>query len=883
VSEATTGAERFEIYSRLYHVTAQRLSDRAGAVTYARRAYEAEPDRPDSLGLLYRACEDAGQWQQYTEALEAQLKSEAPAEGKEDKSASKQNKRGGGRKRNKSRPDSAAKSQPEQGPVERPLSEQSRRLQLSLADVYQHKLQQSEQAIATLRRLLQSAPEDLEVAELLERLLRESGHAEGLRWYYLLRAENTSEPADAIKLLHTWAELEEHTFGEPRRAAKLYGKALELLPGDARSLEKLPKLLISLGDAQAAADVIERHKEFLEPSLAARLEVELAEIYIDRLEQPELALAAALSALTALRGLGDHSGVPRAVEVLQRLVEIDSTRRKAAEALAEVYHGAQESRREADALGVLLEIEKQPARRLELLKRAMSVYEQLGSHGKAFELSLRACREFPDQLELWDQGATLSNLSGRPTELAEVYREVLRGDQLPKPIRRQLCERAAQLHEEQLGDPVGATPYLEQVLLDDPSDAEAFARLKQILTSAQRWDELRSLYDQAIQVLEGDESKVEALSEVAMVCEEFMDDSQAAMRYYEEIRKLDPRNEQALEALDRLWTAHRRYADLTQLLEKRLEIASGDNLREFRLRLASLYLDNLHQPENALRYVEDVLTDEPGNAPGRELAERLLQISALRVPASLALERVYEARDDVRDWVRVLEVRLQAISDSQTPSALLQEHPKDALLRQIAHLYNHRLRDDEGALGALLQLVPLDPESADARQELLEITARAGASAKVAEALEQAATAADSLARKGEILMQAASLYETGLNNRERAEALFQQVLNLDPADPDLVLPAAKALERIQRQSESYAAWVNTLRVRLRLEQDTEERVRLWQQIAELCEQQLRDDAAAIRAYKSLLEESPDDSAALVALDRLYERTEDCKALVEVL
>ncbi len=72
---------------------------------------------------------------------------------------------------------------------------------------------------------------------------------------------------------------------------------------------------------------------------------------------------------------------------------------------------------------------------------------------------------------------------------------MLRRD-LPELVEAELCERAARLHEDRLGDPMGATPYLEKALALDPGNERAFARLKDILTAAERWGELEALYDQ---------------------------------------------------------------------------------------------------------------------------------------------------------------------------------------------------------------------------------------------------------------------------------------------------------------------------------------------------------------------------------------------------
>ncbi len=49
---------------------------------------------------------------------------------------------------------------------------------------------------------------------------------------------------------------------------------------------------------------------------------------------------------------------------------------------------------------------------------------------------------------------------------------------LPETLEVELSERAARLHEDRLGDPIGATPYLERVLT-------AFARQRGRLSTAQ--------------------------------------------------------------------------------------------------------------------------------------------------------------------------------------------------------------------------------------------------------------------------------------------------------------------------------------------------------------------------------------------------------------
>src|SRR5205814_3064758 len=101
--------------------------------------------------------------------------------------------------------------------------------------------------------------------------------------------------------------------------------------------------------------------------------------------------------------------------------------------------------------------------------------------------------------------------------------------------------------------------------------------------------------------------------------------------------------------------------ELSALLERRLETAVSDEAFELKLRLATLQLEQL-QPEKAMGHVEDVLRERVGDYEPRELAERMLAIGELRPRAARALETVYETRDEVRDLVRVLAIRLESLN-----------------------------------------------------------------------------------------------------------------------------------------------------------------------------------------------------------------------------
>ena len=826
------------LLGKLVEVTGNRLNDRPSAASFARQAYELEPTSDDALQLFEESCRSAGTWDEFVQALEAQLGADEAVE-----------------------------------------PEVERRLRLRLARVYGEELGQTDEAVRSYRALLEKEPNDADAVNALEQILRREGKRDELRWLLELRVEHAASDGDRLDVLTEWAALEEDVFEEPQRAVQIHRRILELDTGAQRSLASLAQLLGSAEDYAGAATVIEQHRELLDGAERADKEAALAEIYLTKLGRHADALEAAVRTLDLV------DADPRAMNVLNQLLESESTRERAAEVLATQYATSGEARNEAQAIEVMLQTTTDPAERMNLFGRLADVQEEkLGAFGSAFDVILKALRESPTEVSLWDRANHLAELSGRPTDLAETYREVLRGDVDPA-VEIDLCERAAALHEDKLGDPIGATPYLEKVLAAQPGNEAAFVRLKDILTAAERWGELESLYDRASQATDDDSRRTEMLTEVALICEEITEEPEKATKYYERIVEIDPLHDSSVRALDRLYAKQERHEDLAKLLERRIETAAGDESLDMRLRLARIQLERLHQPDKAVDHVEDVLSERPGDYDARELAEKMLEIGTLKARAARMLELVYDGRDEVRDLVRVLEVRLQSLEEAAEGADADpdREVERQDLLRRIATLKDERLHDDEGAFNALAKLVPEQPLDLEARQRILEIAGRTDSYARVAEVLEAASAQSDSIGVQAEILAKVASIYEEQLGEADKAETVHRRILELDGDDAEIALPAARALERLYLASESHDKLAGVLRTQVRLEADGDTRRSLLGRLGELCQNTLSDSDGAISAWSQRLEDDPEDATALQALDELYEKQERWTDLVSTL
>ncbi|MBM4361173.1 MAG: hypothetical protein FJ104_00715, partial [Deltaproteobacteria bacterium] len=622
--------------------------------------------------------------------------------------------------------------------------------------------------------------------------------------------------------------------------------------------------------------MLEAHREAAQGGTRIDAEVALAELQAGPLALPERALAGVERVLE----LAAHE--PRAVALAQRLLADERTRDRAAQILSAEYEASGDGAREAEALRALLDTRTEPLERRELLARLATVHEEkLGAPGAALDVVLRALGEFPAELEIWGRASDLAARAQRHADLAEAYRIAL-ATALPEAIELELAVDAARLHEERLGDPVGAAPYLERVLARNPGDDRAFTRLKQILTGAERWAELEALYDRAALATDDPATRAEMLAEVAMVCEEIMEAPAKATRYYERILEVDPNHDAALSALDRLYGQSERHADLAALLERRIGSAVAEAAVDMKLRLARLCLERLADAEGAIRHVEDVLVERPNDFDARQLAEKLLESAPHRVRATRILESVYDGREEWRDLARVLDLRLAALDEAAGPEAPVDDERRE-LLRRLAALRDEKLRDDAGALAALARFVPLDPLDEDARNRLLSIGRRVGQQPRVAEVLERASERADTSGMRAEILATVARLYEDELGQPAQAEATYRKVLALDPDDAVLALPAARALEKLALAVGDNQKLREAIEIQVRLESGTDARCELLSRLGHLDEDVLGDLDGATAAWTHCLEERPGDPEALAALDRIHERGAKWRELVRVL
>jgi golgin subfamily B member 1 len=836
--------ERVRIFNRLRELSAGPLGDKPGAFRWAREAFSLAPS-DDARTNLEQAARASSSWEGYVEALRERL----------------------------SRLGNAKKLE---------KIEERRRLQREIARVLGAELGRVDDAVAQLRSVVEKDEEDRDAVLALDRVLRETRRADDLRALYELRLERTGSRDERVALLIDWAQLEEESFGDAPRALALHRRALELRPDDRAALRAVARLELAAGNAEAAAKALEQERDIAVGTERAEREVDLARLYLDRLNRTSDALDA------SVRALSINSHDPGAIAVLEQVQRDPAFARAAAQHLQHEYEAIGAYDKQAAALELLLEHEKDDAERRALFGRLASVHrDQRGDALAAFNAVLRAVTEAPDDLELWDRVGELGSITGEQRRVADAYEGALTGSKKLDPaIERELCERASILLEDKLSEPDAAIPYLVRILEADPADAHAFNRTKQILTARERWDDLQKLYDRAVSAAADPMRRVDLLSEMALVFEDILDDPARAAAAYERILPLDPENETANRALDKLYGRTGRHDDLARLLTARLDRVDEEHRNIFENRLARLYLERLDRPGDALTHAASLLDRQIDHTDARAIARAVLErgpgdtddAKKTRVRAAEILERVYLARDEARELDEVTAIRLAESSE-------LSREERLEMLRRLSRLRDERLANDAGALDALSQLVPLDPADQEARRHLLSVGRRAGEHARVAEVLGRAADAAEYAELKADILIEQAGVYENLLADDRAAEAVYRKILGVEDGGNAQFQrgPALKSLERIYDSRGEYDKLAEILGLEVDDEQDPIAQKSLLGRLGTLREGPLADRDGAIAAWKRRLDADEADLEALEALDRLYTATGKHRELVDVL
>ena len=872
-----TDPERVEIWLKTAQVLADRLGDVEAAARRAALAFEAAPTRADVLATFERLSITAHTVDAFEHALdEALARSDGPGGLDGEQRSLLLVARARGLAGDPSWADDAARAY-------RGILSDARVGRGPQADV-----------LAAFESLVQGDPES-------------PRRRADRRWLMEWRAEHAPEEEKVARLLD-WAREEETTFADPVHALAIHRRVLALDAESDEARTAVARLALATGDTEEALSALRSMRDRAEGQARVAIELEIAQVLLTRTTRWQ-------DALTALRAvLADAPSDPTARTLAAQLLAHRATRADAIKMLEQACDASDDVEARAQILTRLLDAPADAddaAARRGWFERLCDLQRDQGDVEGALATAVRAAREMPDVAPLWDRAEELARGLSRPTEVASLYEEVL-ARALGREQALAIGERAVQFYEEWFEDSTRVVRILERVLELDPTADWAFDRLKLLLDSSERWDDLFALYDRALDSATG-KKRVHLLEDAVQTAKDFADRPDRAIQYLEQLHEIRPEDPKLASALERLYERQGRHRELVTLLSSRIPALKRDEARRTRARVATLWLDELGDPASALEAIEPMLQRPEEGANGTaadvwSLLERVLAAAppnpdarrtsvppppsvdaprsrrprrsepptsnkgSVRQRAAGWLHEHYEQTGRDADLARVLLVELESVKAAK-------ERVKRHL--RVADLHE-KLGDVANALEQVGMAVVLDPKDGTKRARLGELAEKTGRLERLADLLAAAADACDEDGLRVALVMQAAAVRADRIGDAAGAMGLLSGVLAMHGVPDAEVLAAARKVEPLLETAGRDEERLGVLERIAVAERDADARREALGTAAKLAAR-LRQNGRAIGLWEQRVAKDAQDAEALDGLAGLLEEEGQQGELARVL
>jgi tetratricopeptide (TPR) repeat protein len=820
---------RKELFTAMGRVYETQLDDSTKAIDVYQRVLEIDPDDLPALGHLDGLFEATAQWRDLLQVLERQ--SELVAE-------------------------------------DAPRIE----LRFRIGELWRRHLEDPMQAIEIYRNILAETPdhqptldaltsmtsdavEPLAAAEALEQVYLASGEYRKLTEVREVQIRFTEDPVERVEMLQQLAEIYEIQLEDPPSAFSAFVRALPLDTRNELTLASLERLAEQTSSWHEAASRYD------------------AEVQRMREESPEEVVH--LAKRSAVINEVQLDDVDAAISRYQFVVDVDSADVSAIEALDRLY----EQTERWDDLAATLQIEAAvattPEDVLNLQFRTGQIFQnQLGNMDSAiaqYREIIAAAPEFAPAVSALED---LFSSGVQPLQIGEVLEPLYRmqgnwGQLLSvqevqvehqsDPIERVvMMHRLAEIAEDKANDHRRAFQWMQKALLEDPSHDHSLGEAERLSAIVDGWTQLATTYANGIQHTGDPLSRAELGRRLAKVYEEQLHDLERAEETYRFVLGVDDHDENALAALDRIYTEHGAHLALSQVLRKRIEgCNNGSELIDLHYRLGAVLDHRLGCTEEAIEVFNTLLRDHDS-----EHAETIR-----------ALEGIYANLERWPELFATFEKELSiALGDSQQAD----------VFARMAKLSSNRLRDSEKAIGLWQRVLDLRGEDPEALNALGDIYASQGNWRDLVDVLEREAAIADDDSFRIQVYSDLARVWYEKLERERNAIENWERVLDIDPGNTYALFSIAE----IHREGGQSRERADTLQRIIDVGAATLEDadlVTVYMQLGHIYGNELDQPGDAVEAYRNVLTIDPAFFEALDSLELIHRGQDEWEDAIDVM
>ena len=679
------------------------------------------------------------------------------------------------------------------------------------------------------------------------------GQADWARLIALLESMAAALPVEErSQLFEAIGQLWEVRLGRPEQALRQYQAAFKLWPKNRAALARARSIYAGQGNWRLVTRLLELELHAVaEPLAQAEVLVALGEAALEGGPDAERALGyleRAVQLAPTFEGVG---------RLQSRLAMLPAAATAAAHSPQEAHEASVEAERAparlaASVVPVAAAVETEPKLKWKL-SPALSALRSAAS-GEAVSAVRRARRTDASALEgldraaletLWAAGeddlGVLDALAKRYREVGDLVTLAARYESAVKALvwqesAKELMIDAGHLYWRELGDMEAAERMFKRVRLLDGREITTltfFAELARRAGEPRRLlTALQSLRDATVE--QG--SWLEVSEELASLSAMDARTHDKAVEVWRQILRRSPHHAVARAGLQELLTTTGRWSTLLEVLKDDLALATEveDQVRMLES-VVEVYRDRLNLPFMVAQTLQSILKVAPGH-----------------VDAAWALGERFAAAGR---WSDAVTMMMEHASHAGRPEEATRA------LRWVVEIWSERLRQPLQAIGALEQLLELQPSDALVMSELRRAFTERGAWGRLVELLERQASRSGATER-AELLQEAATIASTTLHDDQVSARIHEALLGDSEGQSDA---SFAFLAGYLPSEELWLRWALALSIR-RGAVDGEMQVALAMEEAEVRLVRLSDRGAAERLW---LDAARHGEAGEAGLERL--------------
>ena len=713
-----------------------------------------------------------------------------------------------------------------------------------LARIAEVHLGDDTRAIEAYSRALEQVGDDPEALAALDRLYQKIAAWPELADVLDRRIQGSSDPLERSELLVRLGGLKQRELGDLRSAFRAFSEVLDRDPAEPSAVRAMESLL---EDDELASEVVEVLEPVYRQTGATEKVAALFDVRIQLADTDgERVRFLSDQAQVYESDLGDPA---RALDALRRAFELDPRDEGLAgdlERLATLAAGWTSLRGLVEKVVAGDDMDRMLRRDLNM--RAARWYRDHLGDVESAEARLRAAiGAEPDTREAHVELTELLRVGGRERELALALVHWADVD-FDEDAKKERLREAASLARSALADAELARSSYEKILEVDAGDPSALEELAALEAEAGSFARVAELLSRRVDVEPDPEVRVGLRKSLARTHADHLGDVDAALDAWRGALDEDPNDLESIAALEGLYEKTGRWADLEELIQRRLDIAEtpADRIAA-RVRLARLADQRLGRREEAIEQLREILEEDPQNPEAQD-----------------ELERLYTADEQWDEVVTLLERRASdAVSAGDVASEL------DILVR-LGSVHVERLSAPDKAVEIYHRVLAREPAHAGVLTALAALHREREDWASAADVLERL-SATQEQEEALETAYAIAELASKQLGDPARAERALRRAYELDPS-------AARARDALKAHYEEHGqadrlAEMLALDVAAMDEAETEEpkaKAALLQRIAGLYSGPMKDPASAVPYLERASALEPENRDVLLPLCDLY-------------